>query len=212
MLTKIFWVAIVGYLIGSIPFSYIIPRFLKGVDIRKVGNRKVGGSNVARTIGIKYGVISGLLDALKGVSAIVIFKLLGEPSQVQAVAGVFAVVGHNWPVFLKFYGGRGIAVTLGVLLLMMPKLTLVGLIVVGILTILKEHALGVLLGLITVTLISYIFPSWVEGWMKWFTTAILLIVVFKRVSPLPQDVRSGKPLHRAFVNRFLFDREPVVIE
>lgn len=210
MFPKIFWVAIFGYLIGSIPFSYLIPRLFKGVDIRKLGNRKVGGSNVARTVGLKYGIISGLLDVLKGVFVIVFFRLLGEPPYVQAIAGTFTIVGHNWPVFLKFYGGRGIAVTLGVLLLMMPKITLIGLIIVGILTLLKEHALGVLFGLITVTAISYLYPTWGKYWMKGFTTAILIIIVLKRISPLFKDVKSGAPVLKALVNRFLFDKEPVV--
>jgi len=212
MLPKIFWVALFGYFIGSIPFSYLIPRLLKGIDIRKVGNRKVGGSNVARTVGVKYGIVSGLLDALKGVFVIVFFRLMGEPPHIEAVAGTFAIVGHNWPVFLKFYGGRGIAVTLGVLLLMIPKLTLIGLLIVAILTLLKEHALGVLLGLVTVTGISYLSPTWGEGWMKGLTTAILIIIVIKRISPLFQDVKSGTPISKAFVYRFLFDKEPVVIK
>lgn len=208
MFPKILWFILVGYLIGSIPFSYLLPLVFKGIDIRKVGNRKVGGSNVARTVGLKYGILSGILDALKGVVIIAFLRFIGEPSYVQAIAGTSAVVGHNWSLFLKFYGGRGIAVTLGVLLIMIPKITLVGLIIVGVLTLLREHALGVLLGLVTVSGITYLCPACGEDWTKSFTTAILIIIILKRISPIYQDLKSGTKVGKAFVNRFLYDREP----
>ena len=119
---------IIGYLIGSIPFGYLIGR-LKGIDITTLGSGRTGGTNVFRALGLRYGLFSGLLDVLKGVVAVLLIRhLFGDDyAGAQALAGAFAVIGHNWSIFLKFRGGAGGATAGGALLALNP---LVGVIVV----------------------------------------------------------------------------------
>lgn len=106
-----------AYLLGSLPFAYIITRLKKGIDIRQVGTRNVGAMNTAREIGLFYGLLVLLLDIAKGSLAILLAQFLGLP---LIVAGIAALVGHSWPIFLHFKGGRGAATTLGVLLAITP--------------------------------------------------------------------------------------------
>jgi len=111
---------VVAYLLGSIPFAYIVGR-LRGLDIRKVGDRNVGTFNVFRHVGLIGGIVTLIADVGKGALAIVVAKLLSVPDLVVFGAGVAAVIGHNWPVFLRFRGGRGMAVVIGVLLALLPR-------------------------------------------------------------------------------------------
>jgi len=108
-----------AYLLGSIPFAYIIGK-LRGLDVRKVGDRNVGTFNVFRHAGLGAGIATLVADVGKGALAIVVAKLLSVPELVMFGAGVAAVIGHNWPVFLRFRGGRGLAVVIGALLALLP--------------------------------------------------------------------------------------------
>jgi glycerol-3-phosphate acyltransferase PlsY len=110
---------IIAYLLGSIPFAYIIGK-LSGLDVRQVGDRNVGTFNVFRHAGLGAGIATLVADVGKGALAIVVAKLLSVPELVMFGAGVAAVIGHNWPVFLRFRGGRGLAVVIGVLLALLP--------------------------------------------------------------------------------------------
>ncbi len=111
---------LLAYLLGSIPFAYIIGK-LSGLDIRKVGDRNVGTFNVFRHAGLVAGIATLVADVGKGALAIVVAKALSGHELVVFVAGVAAVIGHNWPVFLRFRGGRGLAVVIGVLLVLLPR-------------------------------------------------------------------------------------------
>ena len=111
---------IIGYLLGSIPFAYIAGRLIKGVDIRQVGGGNVGTVNTMREIGTVAGLAVLLADMGKGALTMFIAQWLGVSMIFVFVAGLAAVVGHSWPVFLKFKGGRGGATTMGVLLALAP--------------------------------------------------------------------------------------------
>ena len=108
---------ILGYLIGSIPNGYLIAR-LKGIDITQVESGRTGGTNVSRALGWRYGVLVGALDILKGTVAVVLARAIfgNHPDIYAALAGGFAVIGHNWSVFLGFRGGAGGATAAGALL------------------------------------------------------------------------------------------------
>jgi glycerol-3-phosphate acyltransferase PlsY len=111
------WLVVpLGYLIGSIPTAYIAGRLFKGKDIRRLGDTNMGAANAYRQFGAKVGIIVGIIDAAKGVLAVVIAQLAHAPQLAVLLTGVAVVVGHNWPVFLHFRGGRGEATTIGVLL------------------------------------------------------------------------------------------------
>ena len=109
-------IVILGYLLGSIPTAYIIGRALKGVDIRQIGDGNMGAANTFRQLGPKAGVTVGLIDAGKGAAAVLIAQATGLSLFAVLLTGVAAVIGHNWPAFLGFRGGRGEATTIGVLL------------------------------------------------------------------------------------------------
>lgn len=107
------------YLLGSIPTAYLLAKWIKGIDIRTVGSGNVGATNALRTIGPWAGVVVLVIDVLKGVMAVRILpvRLLGIVSPGLALAcGGAAVVGHAFPCFLQFRGGKGVATTMGVLL------------------------------------------------------------------------------------------------
>lgn len=122
---------LIAYLLGSIPFGVIVARLNK-VDLRQHGSGNIGATNVARTLGKKLGVLTLIGDALKGVVAVALADfLLSNPVHI-ASAGLFVFLGHLFPVFLKFKGGKGVATGLGVFLYLMPLSTLSSMAIFGI--------------------------------------------------------------------------------
>ena len=109
-------IVLLGYLLGSIPTAYFAGRLLKGRDIRQIGDGNAGAANVFRQLGAKAGVAVGIFDAGKGALAILIAQAINMPQIVVLLTGVAAVAGHNWPVFIRFRGGRGLSTAIGVLL------------------------------------------------------------------------------------------------
>lgn len=116
--------AVTGYLCGSIPFAYLLVRRTRNVDLRTQGSGNVGATNVLRTTtpGLAGAVVA--LDAFKGGLSVVVCGWAGLGLPFQAVAGVAAVVGHIYPVWLRFQGGKGVATATGVFLLLSPMVTL----------------------------------------------------------------------------------------
>ena len=112
-----FWLIVVlGYFLGSIPTAHIAGRLLKGRDIREMGDGNVGAANAFYQLGAKTGISIFLIDAGKGALAILIAQAASLPVVAILFTGVAAVIGHNWPVFTGFRGGRGESTTIGVLL------------------------------------------------------------------------------------------------
>lgn len=159
-------IIILSYLIGSIPTSIIVSKAVKGIDIREHGSGNAGGTNVMRVLGWKHGLFVILLDAFKGVLAVVIVARLhygNMPFQnitpfddftlVQIIAGISAVIGHVWTIFAGFKGGKGIATALGMLLMIITidMLIAVGVFII-VVTISRYVSLGSLLGAISVPL------------------------------------------------------------
>jgi glycerol-3-phosphate acyltransferase PlsY len=106
---------LISYLLGSISFSYLFTRWLKGVDIREYGSGNAGATNTLRVLGAGPAAAVFVLDAVKGVAAVGLGHWLSHGDPVwMVVCGIAAIVGHNWPVFLRFRGGKGIATMVGV--------------------------------------------------------------------------------------------------
>jgi glycerol-3-phosphate acyltransferase PlsY len=159
-------IVVLAYLVGSIPNSIIISKAVKGIDIREHGSGNAGGTNVMRVLGWKYGVLVILLDALKGVVAVIFVARLHNgamPFQnltpfddftlVQIIAGLAAVIGHIWTIFAGFRGGKGIATALGMLLMIVTVDMLVAIgVFILVVAISRYVSLGSILGAIAVPL------------------------------------------------------------
>jgi glycerol-3-phosphate acyltransferase PlsY len=111
-----------SYLLGSVPFGYLLVRFFRKQDIRALGSGNIGATNVARSGARGLGLLTLALDLLKGVAAVLLARHVspGSPSDLMAAAAVAAVVGHVFPVWLGFQGGKGVATALGVFLVIAP--------------------------------------------------------------------------------------------
>ncbi len=135
---KFIAVIIIGYLLGSIPWGFLIGRWVSKVDIRDFGSGKTGTTNVLRTSGKKAAFVVMILDVFKGALAVVIAGLLFGKNHVvignlalgmlsaQVLAALAAMAGHNWPIFLKFRGGRGVATFFGGLIALCPGVAVFG--------------------------------------------------------------------------------------
>lgn len=110
----------VAYLLGSFPSGLVLARIFAGTDVRQVGSGNIGAANTARAAGVKVGVLVAILDALKGMIPVLLGRLLGlDPTALALLAGA-AVLGHDFTIFLRFRGGKGVATTLGVALVLAP--------------------------------------------------------------------------------------------
>jgi glycerol-3-phosphate acyltransferase PlsY len=108
-----------GYLVGSIPFAYLLAR-RRGIDLREVGSGNVGATNVLRTSGARQGVLAMLLDGAKGSAAVMIAGALATGPATAVAAGLASVIGHIYPVWLGFKGGKGVATATGVFAVLAP--------------------------------------------------------------------------------------------
>ena len=123
MINDVFSIAVAlicAYLIGSFPSAYLMARLRKGIDIRGVGSKNVGAMNVFYKVGFAEGILVLAMDMSKGAVAIALARWLGVPVIAELFAGVAAVIGHSFPVWLKFRGGRGGATVIGILIFLMP--------------------------------------------------------------------------------------------
>lgn len=141
-----FVVAIVAYLIGSISFSVIFTKKFAGFDVREKGSGNAGTTNVLRTAGKGLAAFTLLCDILKGVAAVLVALLVGEMIKADAnirallvqLAGIFVVIGHTYPIFFKFKGGKGVATALGVILIVNWEIGLICLVFALILIVLSR--------------------------------------------------------------------------
>jgi acyl phosphate:glycerol-3-phosphate acyltransferase len=198
-------VVVVAYLLGSIPFGYLLVKLFRGEDIRLSGSGNIGATNVARSGARGLGIITLVLDALKGFVAVLHashaahhdlqhadFRLLhpNYASNLMAAAALAAVVGHIFPVWLKFKGGKGVATALGVFVFIFPKALLVSLIIfVVVVAISRYVSLGSILATLAFPIAAYFLEdsahlqqnrSWGADWQTFLPIcATSLLVVAK---------------------------------
>jgi glycerol-3-phosphate acyltransferase PlsY len=162
MWTVIIILLIGAYLLGSIPFGVIISRAVIRLDITKVGSGNIGATNVAREVGLKWGVITLVADALKGYIPVALAKYMFGSSTETAealagIVGILALLGHQYPIYNRFKGGKGIATGLGILLALSPISCLFSGIIFVVVVILWGYvSLGSILAALTVPLWLYI--------------------------------------------------------
>jgi len=119
---------VMGYLLGTVSASFIVGKLTKNIDIRKHGSGNAGATNTLRVLGLKAGLLVFFVDILKGVAAVFLGRLLAGDAG-GMVAGAASVAGHIWPVFLSFKGGKGVATSFGVLVVMFPVIAFIQFIV-----------------------------------------------------------------------------------
>ena len=126
-MSSFFLTAAFSYLLGSIPFGYILLRIFRGQDVRQTGSGNIGATNVARS-SPALGILTLFLDALKGAAAVAVTRaLFPDQMMLAAIAALFAILGHIFPVWLRFRGGKGVATGLGAFLMLAPKIVLIAL-------------------------------------------------------------------------------------
>ena len=111
---------ILGYLVGSIPFAFLVTRRVAGVDVRHVGSGNVGATNVLRSTGTPVGLTVVALDLAKGCAVVLLADRFGADDATRAAAGVATIIGHVYPVWLRFHGGKGVATAGGVFWVLSP--------------------------------------------------------------------------------------------
>ncbi len=120
---------LLSYLIGSIPFGYIICKIFKNIDIRKFGSGNIGATNVYRVCGFKFGLPVLILDILKGFMPVYIGKLLQFSNPLILVGGLLSILGHSFSIFLKGKGGKGVSTSFGVVIGLLPLPALISFII-----------------------------------------------------------------------------------
>lgn len=189
-LGKYFLVGIISYLIGNFSSAYILGKLFKRKDVREYGSGNAGATNALRVFGIKIGLIAFILDVLKGVLATTIGnKIAGFNGAL--IASIFVVLGHNWPIFLKFKGGKGIATSLGAMLyLHWPTTIFCTIIAIVVIAMTKYVSLGSILGAILLPILGNIVkrPFSLEFF---FTTMFLGIMALWRHRSNIQRLLSG---------------------
>lgn len=138
---------VAAYLIGGIPWGVIVARLVGGPDPRTIGSGRTGGANVARALGPRLALLSGILDMLKGTAAVLLVRLVGAGVEVEVLAGLAAIVGHSRSPFLGFSGGRGVAPGFGAGLVLSPLAAAITLAVfLGVLAAWRYSSLASLIG------------------------------------------------------------------
>ena len=194
-----------AYLLGSIPSGYLAGKWIKGIDLREYGSGTVSGSMVWEHVA-KWAVFPvGIFDIFKGALPTWLSLKLGLSEQAAMVVGLAAVVGHNWPIYLNFQGGRGLSPFLGALFVLFPLGMLILLIGLGIGNRLKSPAVP----LFTIILLP-VFAALFDGpkSMLWLALGMTIITVLKRLEangrPLPEDPQER---HEVILRRIFLDRD-----
>ncbi|MFC1987366.1 glycerol-3-phosphate acyltransferase [Chloroflexota bacterium] len=211
MAIKFILLVLGAYLLGSVPTAYLIVRWRRGIDIRKYGSGNVGASNVLAVVSKRWSIPVTVFDVGKGALTVWIAQLLGLGAAEQVTVGICTIIGHNWPIFLRFRGGRGIFTTLGVTTMLSPKLGLIALVMSYALAPLRQLALGVSLTLISLPVFSWFLsqPLGIEerlpitlGFVALALTGLSRRLLVAK-TPLSESVSPVE----LFFNRLLFDRD-----
>jgi len=195
-----------AYLVGSVPAAYLAAKLSRGIDLRQYGSGHAGVGNLLRATSKKLAAPVTIYDLCKGAVMVWIAQLVGLGIAQQVAIGLAAIIGHNWPVFLRFNGGRGILTTLGVAFFLMPW-GIVVFVVIALPTIilLRSSPLPVLVAIAALPL---------AGWglnqplaVTLGLLAMFLIAVIRRLTAPRTAITASVNPRELFINRLLFDRD-----
>ena len=207
------WIVLIicSYLLGSIPSSYLVAR-ARGIDLRKQGTQQVGGGNLWRTTSRKLGLIVGIFDFFKGMLMMLIALRLGLDAGQQLAVGLAAVAGHNWSVFLRFHGGRGVATSLGIIIILplinnITPWTTIAFFAIGaaVITITRRSPVPIFVAMVILPIASAIFREPLSVTMGYL--AMALIIIIKRLTAQPATEARSIGMGHLLLNRLLFDRD-----
>ena len=195
-----------GYLCGSVSFAYLVARLWRGIDLRKYGSGKLSGSNVYHHVARPAIVLVGLLDIAKAVLPTWLALNLDLGLPIAISAGLAAMIGHNWSLFLGLTGGRGLGSAVGTLLIVFPWGVLWELawVALGRLTP-KQAAVPALLGLITLPFLAYTTDQ--PKPVVWGCVGILVVALLKRLEANREPLPTGGERWAALWRRMVLDRD-----
>ena len=200
-----------AYLFGSVPAAYLAARWLRGIDIRQHGDGNVGATNLMRLTSKRIAIPVVIFDLGKGALMVWIAQLLGLDITQQVVVGIAAVIGHNWPVFLRFNGGRGIFTSLGVIAILVPWIGLIILVIAYGLAPFHQLSVGVFLAVIFAPTAAWFLsqPLGVSDRLPLALgfLAIFLIAAIRRLTAPRTVFTDSVSRGQLLVNRLLFDRD-----
>jgi glycerol-3-phosphate acyltransferase PlsY len=165
---------IAAFLIGAVPWGYVVGKRSHGIDLRTVGSGGTGATNVLRTLGSRASAVVALLDILKGTLPVVVARAAGFDSTWVALAAVAAVVGHCWSPFIGFKGGKGVATGGGAAIALVPQILIVVPVMVIVVWSTKYVSLGSLAAVGLAGLLTVTFAA--AGGIDWATTAAILTI------------------------------------
>lgn len=197
---------IVSYLLGSIPFGYLITKYTTSKNLLEIGWKKNSGSNVLKNVGLWQGIFTFVFDVAKGTLAVYLAQYFGFPVLFQVFCGVLAIVGHNWSCFLGFKGGRGLATLIGALLIISPTVLIISLIPCIIFTIIWTASVGTLLSFLTGIIFSFSFKGYEMAGLLMLIA--LIPVSIKRLSPI-KELQNNPNYKELIENRLIFDQDTV---
>ena len=212
-----FWPTLVGaYLLGSVPSAYLAGKWSRGIDIRRYGSGNVGATNLLRITSRRVALPVIIFDSAKGIIMVAVAWQLGLGVTEQLVVGIAAIVGHNWPVFLRFSGGRGVITTMGVAFIIPIVNNLVPLQTSFLISVLygsiavvsayfKRLPLGVFIIVAIFPLVTWLLIESVPLTLGYL--GMFLILVIRRLTAW-QPVRvTSISRRRVLINRLLYDRD-----
>ncbi|MDD3647071.1 MAG: glycerol-3-phosphate acyltransferase [Candidatus Dojkabacteria bacterium] len=206
--------AIFNYLVGSISSAVIITRLVINEDIREIGDRKAGGSNVLKNVGLLWGIIVGAFDVIKGIPILIIAQFMGIDAMWLPFIAISAVIGHNWPIYFNFAGGRGIATIFGTMLFLTPIAALLPLaifafsLITALVDSLKKIKIISSPVLTLAALSAYVLMTFIceNNTFRVFSIMIMILVLFRRVTARIYEYKKQKSF-RLFMSRLLFDND-----
>lgn len=183
---------VISYALGNFATSYILGKIFKKTDIRKHGSGNAGATNALRVFGPKLAAATFLFDALKGVLAVIIGRMiLGDIG--GYLGGIFVVVGHNWPVILKFKGGKGVASTIGVALTINYKLALICIVIGLIIVIVTKYvSLGSITAMLILPILSILLVRPFDIVFFIFTIILAMMAILRHRSNIKRLINGNE--------------------
>ena len=212
MVVKLALLLLGSYLLGSVPAAYLAAKWSRGLDVRQYGTGQTGAGNLWRMTSWRLGLPVLIFDMAKGMAPVWAAQLIGLDIAQQVAVGLAAIIGHNWPVFLRFSGGRGIGTTIGVIVILplisdiTPWVAVICLTIgIGGTLIIRSSPVPALAGVAMLPLVSWWFNEPLPVILGFL--AILLIVIIKRLTAPKTPFTTLVSRQELLFSRLFFDRD-----